>query len=75
LKSAKNAAETSSREKGELLAKMSHELRISVNAIIGTTERARTAELTIEQREYLASVIASAGTLLDVVQHVLDARR
>jgi len=73
LKKAKNEAETSSRAKGELLAKMSHELRISVKAIIGTTERARHAQLTIEERKYLATLIASAGSLLDVVQHVLDA--
>jgi DNA-binding response OmpR family regulator len=73
LKRAKNAAEASSRTKGELLAKMSNELRTSVNAIIGTAGRAHDAELTVEERKYLATVIASAGSLLGIVQHVLDA--
>jgi hypothetical protein len=44
-----------------------------VNAVVVTTERAGNAELTIEQRKYLATVMASAGSLLGVVQHVLDA--
>jgi DNA-binding NtrC family response regulator len=72
LKRAKSAAEDSSRAKGELLAKVSHELRMSLNAMIDATERAPHAELTIEQRTYLATVIASAGSLLGVVQHALD---
>jgi FixJ family two-component response regulator len=73
LKKAKNEAEASSRAKGELLAKMGDELRVAVNAVIGTTERARNAELTLEQHDYLIAVVASAGSLIDVVQHVLDA--
>jgi hypothetical protein len=73
LKRVKNAAEASSRTKGELLAKMSHELRTSVDAIIGTTDRAHDTELTLEQRKYLTTGIASAASLLGIVQHVLDA--
>jgi DNA-binding NtrC family response regulator len=72
LTKAKTEAEASSRARGALLARMSHELRISVNALIGSTKHAANAELTREEREYLATVIGSAGSLLGVVQHVLD---
>jgi PAS domain S-box-containing protein len=69
---AKEQAEQSSRAKGTFLARMSHEMRTPLNAIIGMTTIARSSE-EMGKMEYCLSKIDEASVhLLGVINEILD---
>ncbi len=62
----------SSRVKSTFLEDVSHEIRSSMNGIVGMTSVVLETDLAKEQRQYLEMVNSSVDRLLSVVNQVLD---
>ena len=58
--------------KGQFLAKMSHEMRTPMNAILGLTHLGLKTELDEQQRDYFSKVEHSAEGLRDIIDSILD---
>ena len=58
--------------KSEFTARMSHELRTPLHAIISTADILRTRVKNLEEGELVNLIAVSSGTLLDLINRVLD---
>ena len=69
---AKLQAERSSQEKTVFLANMSHEIRTPMNSILGFSELLEGELHEPKHRQYLKSIRSSAGSLLQLINDILD---
>lgn len=75
LDEARRKAEEENQAKSGYFADMSHEIRNSLNGIIGMTDLALDTTLTADQRDYLSTVLESAENLLSILNDILDISR
>jgi two-component system, sensor histidine kinase len=72
LREAKLRAEAANQAKSDFLAMISHELRTPLNAILGMAEIMKAKGLATEFREYADIISNAGGSLLALVNDVLD---
>ncbi|MGR3176590.1 MAG: response regulator [Candidatus Anammoxibacter sp.] len=73
LRKAKEVAEETTRAKSDYLARMSHEVRTNMNAVIGMTSLLSEAEeLNEDHKQYVKTVRNSAVWLVTLVNDILD---
>lgn len=72
---AKAHAESANQAKSRFLATVSHDLRTPLNAIIGISDLINNTSLDRDQREMVATIKASGGALLSLIDDILDLSR
>jgi signal transduction histidine kinase/CheY-like chemotaxis protein/HPt (histidine-containing phosphotransfer) domain-containing protein len=65
-------AESASQSKSEFLATVSHEIRTPLNGVIGMSDLLTDQPLDPCSREYVRTLHASAGRLLELINDILD---
>ncbi|MCW8889827.1 MAG: ATP-binding protein, partial [Sedimenticola sp.] len=72
LHEARQEAEQSDQAKSVFLSSMTHELRTPLSGIMGMSQLLQNTQLTPEQKEYVASIVASGNILDSLICEVLD---
>lgn len=69
---AREKAEAANTAKSEFIANISHELRTPMNGVLGMAELLLETPLNSEQRHNISVILESGGTLLQIINELLD---
>ncbi|MEO0465987.1 MAG: ATP-binding protein [Pseudomonadota bacterium] len=72
LRLARDAAEQANAAKSDFLATMSHEIRTPMNGLMVMAEMLAASELPVRQRRYADIISRSGGSLLTIINDILD---
>lgn len=72
LEAAKMEAEEANDFKSSFLARMSHEVRTPLNAIVGMSYLLRKTEITLTQRTYIDRITQASNNMLSIINDILD---
>jgi len=72
LEKAKHEADKANNFKSLFMARMSHEIRTSLNAIIGMAYLMRKTELSLTQNMYIERIQQAANNMLSIIDDILD---
>ena len=75
LEQAKLTAEQANRAKSDFLAKVSHEVRTPINAVLGMNEMILRECRDDKMKEYATDIKSSANNLLNIINDILDASK
>lgn len=72
LEAAKIEAEEANDFKSSFLARMSHEVRTPLNAIVGMSYLLKKTEITLTQRTYIDRITQASNNMLSIINDILD---
>jgi two-component system, sensor histidine kinase and response regulator len=75
LEKARDVALTAAQAKARFLANMSHEIRTPMNGVLGTAQLLADTPLSVEQRQFVRTLMQSGENLLGLINNVLDFSR
>ncbi len=70
--SSKEKAEAANIAKSQFLANMSHEIRTPLNGILGYVQLLEDSNLSSVEREYIEMIKCSSGSLITIINDILD---